>query len=327
MSSGGPLFVTGATGFIGQHLVAELVRNREPVRALVREGHGAAAGAETVRGDLEQIDALAPSLAGCRAVLHTAALLDPIADAAAAQRVNVEGTLALARAAQRAGVGCFVHLSSVAAIGIRDLPQLVGPSTPCRPATGSSYALSKRAAEVALLALERSPMRIVILRPPTVYGVGERRNFLALTRAVASGLFVVPGRGTNRISFCHVRNLTSAMRLVVDEPYAEGLLHVADEPALTLRELTSLLGEALGRPPLPLPFPWPAAWLVALALELGCRPLGLAPPLSRSRLRTLTANFVLDSAALRALGWRPPVAAAAGVAETVEWYRREHLVP
>ena len=326
MRRGDPLFVTGATGFIGQHLVAELVERGERVRALVRGEGPAPGGAEPVRGDLRQVEALAPALAGCRAVIHAAALLDPITDAAAAERVNVQATVALARAAQRAGVGCFVHLSSIAAIGLRDIRGLVGPRTPCRPARESIYGQSKRAAELALLGLEHSGMRLVILRPPTVYGVGEQRNFLALTRAVATGLFVVPGRGDNRISFCHVGNLTSAVRFVAEEPRAEGVLHVADETAPTLREMTSLIGAGLGRRPLPLPFPLPVAWLVALALELGCRPLGRTPPLSRSRLRTLTGRFVLDGSALRALGWRPPVTVAAGVRETVDWYRAERLL-
>lgn len=308
------VFVTGASGFVGQHLVRALSSEGHSVRALVH--HSPVQAEETVRGSLEQ--PLADWLAGCDAVVHAGALLDPIHDEARAERVNHRGTVELAKVASKAGVKVFVFVSSQAALGFHPGAGLVAPDAPARPTT--AYGRSKLEAERALRDL--GALRTVVLRPPTVYGPGERRNFLALTRAIASGVFLLPGRGDNRLSFCAVENLCAAICWALRADSAQGILHVADEPVRPFRETCNLIAEAVGRRLLPIPFPLPLARSVALALELALK----NPPLSRARLTTLTADCALDTSATQSAGFSPRVTMEQGVRRTVSWYREAGLL-
>lgn len=310
--------VTGGAGFVGARLLEALTDAGVPTRALVHER--TAQADEVVRGDLRDASSLERAVRGVEVVTHCAAALDPVPSPEVADAVNHRGTLALARAAADAGVKVFVFLSSQAAIGWSEYAGLVREDAHCAPST--DYGHSKLAAERGLLALE-GPMRVVILRPPTVYGPAERRNFLALCRAVSTGAFVVPGRGDNRMSFCHLDNLVEAVRFVAREPRARGVLHVADPAPVRLGEAARTIAEAAGTSVLPAPFPLPVARTVARALEIAFAPTGARAPLDRARLRTLTSDCALDTRALRELGFFPPVSFADGVRETVARYRAE----
>jgi len=320
------IFVTGATGFVGRHIVDELRRAGLPVRALVRAGRTPPAGTLPVRGDLDDVEAFSEALRGCRALIHAAALLDPVDDPVAGERINRVATRELARAAARQGVRCFVFVSSIAAVGIRHLPGGVRPDTPCRPDPRSVYARTKRAAELDLLSLGEPGLRLAIVRPPTVYGPGEHGNFLALTRAIDSGWFLVPGDGGNRVPFCHARNLAGALRFIVDDERCSGVLHVSDHPPLALREVVASIARHLRRAPPHLPFPLPLARLAAVLCEAAFLPLGRPPPFSRGRLRTLSSDFALDCSALRALGWEPTAELTSALPECIAWYRDQGLL-
>jgi len=313
-------FVTGASGFVGAHLARHLVAEGWDVRAL-RHRSAPPEGVVEVAGDLGDIAAFAEALGGADAVFHCGALLAPVDDEREAERINHRATVILAEAARDARVGSFVFVSSIAAVGFRERAGLLGPDARCTPTT--AYGRSKRAAERDLLRLPAGGMRVVVVRPPTVYGPGDRRNFLALARAVDTGLFPIPGRGDNRMSFCHVDNLVRALAEAPDARDLEGIVHVADPAPVTLRETVRTLADALGRRPLPLPFPMPVARAAATACELLLR--GRAP-LDRDRLRTITADCALDTSHLSERGFVPPVPFARGVADTVGWYRRQGLL-
>lgn len=318
------VLVTGAAGFVGRHVAGALLGRGYLVRALVHHARDVPAGVELVEGDLADAGSLERAVRGVAGVVHSAALLDPISDEAAADRVNHRATLALAQASARAGARAFVHLSTQAAIGFHPGAGLLGPDARCEPTT--IYGRSKLAAERALVGADLGALRVVLLRPPTVYGPGERRNFLALCRAVDSGAFPVPGPGDNRMSFCAVENLAEACVWALETKPARGILHVADEPVLTFRQVVETLAWALGRPLWPLPFPLPLARAVARVAEAAFARSGREAPLSRARLRTLTADSALDTSLTRALGFRPPVRFPDGVSRTVAWYRDAGLL-
>lgn len=196
--------------------------------------------------------------------------------------------------------------------------------SPCAPTT--DYGRSKRDAELGLLDANFETMRLVIIRPPTVYGPEERRNFLALTRAVARRRVFIPGSGRNRMSFCHVENLSQTAIALGMHDAARGLVHVADTPAVTFREAIETIRHALGQrgavPRLPLVVAQGLAWGMATAWG----PTGRTPPLSPRRLRTLTADCALDTKKCLALGIRPRVDFSSGVAQTVAAYRQAGLL-
>ncbi len=311
--------VTGGGGLIGGRLLEALDDAGVPARALAHRRPVRAA--EVIHGDLRDAGALPALCQGIDVVAHCAAALDPVDSEAEAQRINCDATLALARAAKDAGCRAFVFLSSQAALGWRPDAGLVGEDAPATPTT--AYGRSKRAAEEGLLAEPWGSTRVVILRPPTVYGPGERRNFLALCRAIARGGFPILGRGDNRMSFCHLDNLIAAIRFVAEAEPARGILHVADEPPATLAGAARILADAAGARLMPGRVPLSVARGLAGALEAAFTPLGRRPPLDRARLTTLTSDCALDTSRLRALGFRPPVRFEDGAREAVRRYRSE----
>jgi nucleoside-diphosphate-sugar epimerase len=240
-------------------------------------------------------------------------------------RINVLGSKELARAAVARGVGRFVFISSISAIGYPDEEGIIDEGVECEPVT--AYGRSKLAAEAELLRLSRTErLRVAILRPPTVYGHGERRNFLFLTRAVNTGLFLVPGTGDNRISFCNVKNLAQAVLFALENEGVHGLFHLADREVTTFRHVIEVIARVLGARIPPVPFPYPVALSAAVACEVAAGLLGRHPPLSRQRLKTLTRDFAFDGAALRARGFEPKAGFEPGVQATVEWYRSSGLI-
>lgn len=321
------IFVTGATGFIGRHLVPELLEAGHEVVALVRRSGAlpSSPGVVEVRGDLADVEGFADALAGVDAVIHNAALVDPIEDERAADTINHRASLALARVARRHGTRAFVFVSSIAAIGFRPDAGLVDADVLCRPPT--PYGRSKRSAELSLLALDAPDFRVAVARPPTVYGRGDTRgNFLAMARAVRTGLFFIPGDGRNRMSFCHVENLVRALRLLAEHPEARGIFHVADERPVTLREMAEHVAESIGSRLLPLPFPRWLAGTVATAAELVAPRLGMAPPLTRVRLATVVSDFAFDCTPLLRLGYEHPRQWREATRDTLGWYQEAGLL-
>lgn len=253
------ILVTGARGFIGSHLCPAL----------------AAAGYE-----------LRASVEGCDAVVHLANIAHTNASPADLHRVNVEGTIAQAKAAATAGARRFVHLSSIKAAQPHD-----------------AYGRAKSIAEQALLQLEG--LEAVILRPPLVYGPRVKANFLALMRAIDRGWPLPLASIENRRSLVYVGNLVDAILRCLAGPAQRRTYAVSDGAPVSTPELCRAIGRALGRPARLFPFP---GALLRLAP-------GLAP---------LSQSQEADDRAIRAeLGWRPPFSFDEGLRLTAQWYRAQ----
>ncbi|HYR34110.1 MAG TPA: NAD-dependent epimerase/dehydratase family protein [Burkholderiales bacterium] len=211
--------VTGAGGFIGGALVAELRR----------AGH-----------DVQ------PALAGAESVVHLAAIAHRRASREELQDVNVRLAERVAREAAAAGAR-FVFLSSVKVHGEAS----EAPFTERSPiAPGDAYAESKARAEEALHAI--GGLRLAVLRPPLVYGPGVKANFLALMRAIARGWPLPLAAIDNRRSLLYVGNLVDAILRCLG---AEGTYLVSDGAPVSTPQLCRELGQALGRPARLLRFP------------------------------------------------------------------------
>lgn len=299
--------VTGASGFVGTHLVNRLLDEGMAVRALShRAPVSAQEGLEIVRGGLDDDAALAALVDGADAVIHCGGLVAAPSDSAF-HEVNTEGTRRLAEAAAQAGVPRFLLISSMAARH----PEL------------SAYAASKRAAEVALARIEG--LNWDALRPPAVYGPGDRQ-VLIFFRLLRRGIGLLPAGETARVSLIHVEDLVSAATtwLTAAEPSGE-IYELGDgkrEGYAWRTIIDAAARELIVQPRYMTP---PRAMLGAVSHlgRLWGRLSGRAPFLTPGKLREIRhPDWVCRDERFRRLtGWRPRVALGEGLRKTVAWYR------
>jgi nucleoside-diphosphate-sugar epimerase len=299
--------ITGATGFAGRHAVDALLGRGYRLRALVRSPEAARlpAAVETVAGGLADADALKLLLAGADAVVHLAGALAAL-DRQGYFSVNAAGTEALLDAAVAAGTGRVVHVSSLAA---RE-PQL------------SHYAASKRAGEEAVA---QRALNAVILRPPAVYGPGDRGT-LPLIRELTRPIAAIPGRRDARFSLIHARDLARIIAASI-EGTEQGIHEVSDgrPGGYGWVELTAAAGALRGGRvrAMFLPRAIPAA--VATAAEAVARLSGRPGLVNRGKIAELYhPDWVCREGTLRLAD---PTGFEQGLAETVAWYREAGWLP
>ena len=309
--------ITGATGFVGSHLldrlgdheVALLVRGEQAAAALARPRRTIVRGGV---GDERALDALA---AGADVVIHVAGLV-----AARSEReflaVNRDGTAAVARACLRAGVRRLVYVSSIAATGPAEAGRPVHDATRPRPVT--PYGRSKLAGEDAVRA---AGVEHVIVRPPVVYGPRDRQIF-RLFRLARLGVAPLMGDGSQVLSVIHARDLADAIVAASGAP-AGRTYHAAHPEIVSQRALAEAIGRAVGRSPWLVPLPAPvvrASLAVSGALARLARRATVLDPTREQEL--LGPAWTCTSDGLeRETGWQARVPLAQGLTETAAWYR------
>jgi len=293
--------LTGATGFIGRRLLAELPKRGFRMRVLLRRPTEVSLDcASAVIGDLARPQNMAAALADVDAVIHSAGVAHSMSGIPADDYrvLNTEATIALARAAERARVKRFVFLSSIRAqVG----PSAEGVVTESRaPQPTDDYGRSKLAAEQGLAELG---IDWVALRPVLVYGAGVKGNLAALAKLARTPYPLPLGALSGRRSVVSVDNLADAITTVLSAPAPlRRPLIVADTEPLTVGEMVAALRAGLNRRPGLLPVP-------RRALEFALRQAGRAEWIER-----LTGSLIADTAALRELGWAPRIASREGLA-------------
>jgi nucleoside-diphosphate-sugar epimerase len=298
------LALTGATGFVGSAIARRLRSSGWAVRALCRSAAPPALpGVEWVGGSLEDAAALRVLSADADALVHCAGAVRG-ATAADFDRTNLHGTRRLVQAATRSGVSRFLLISSLAA---RE-PHL------------SPYARSKRLGEDALQA-GAGRMAWTILRPPAVYGPGDRET-LPLVRCMRLGFAPVLGGPEARFSLLHVVDLADAVAHLLDAPaWAPGPFEIHDgcPGGYGWADLVQTVGRILGRRVRPLRIP-PVVLRCAGRINLRWSAgRGRMPMLTPGKVRELThPDWVCDDRPLRAAtGWCPQVRLEDGMRRTI----------
>ena len=243
------VLVTGATGFIGQHVVRWLIAENIAVRALIRRDTGASAlherGVEIAHGDLQDPQTLHGIATGMDAVVHTAGLVGSGRGSNQEyMATNVEGTRAILAEAKRADVGRFVHISTVGVYGLGALQRDVQETQPLKPA-GSAYVKSKAISEELVLA---SGLPAVILRPYWVTGGGDRFLIPQVGSLLRANRFTFIGNGQQQWSIGAVENFGDAVAICAVHPKAPGNIYHVNDGVAPLREIVAIIAEALGLP-------------------------------------------------------------------------------
>jgi nucleoside-diphosphate-sugar epimerase len=319
------VLLTGGAGFVGGHLARELVAAGATVRALLRRPEAdaalAALGATPVRGDLGDPDSLRRAVAGADAVFHAAADTNTWTPRNAAQtRTNVDGTTALLAAARAAGVGCFVHTSSVSAYSHLAHGTL-REDTPQRGADSwINYERNKHAAEQRV---RGAGLPFLVFQPSHVLGPGDRHNWSRLVRLVDAGTLpgVPPGAGAfadvREIARAQVRGWQAGLR---DETFLLGGEHA------TFLALITRIGAQLGRPVPRRATPAFALKAYARVVDLASRLTGRMPEITPEAAAFTCHRLAVDSSkAIARLGYRETPLDAL-LADTIGWMRVEGML-
>jgi dihydroflavonol-4-reductase len=324
--------LTGATGFIGSAVARALVSRGERLRVLVRRGSDrrnlAGLAAEIVEGDLRDAASLARAVAGCRYLFHVAAdyriwVPDPEAMIAA----NVDGTVAMMRAAQAAGVERIVYCSSVAALGLTKDGAAADETTPVAEAdVVGVYKRSKYRAEQAVLELVRqSGLPAVIVNPAAPVGPRDIKPTPTGRMILDAAAGRMPAYLDTGLCIVHVDDVAHGHLLALDRG-RPGERYILGGANLMLAEVLALVDEATGKPRRRVRLSEAVVWPLALLNE-GVARLGITPVVTRDHLRMARKKMFFSSAkAERELGFEARPARLA-VADAVAWFRTNGMVP
>jgi UDP-glucose 4-epimerase len=310
------VLVTGASGFVGSELCAELSRAGHVVRATGRDPRRLPAGASerAVIDELGPVTQWEAALDGIDCVVHLAArahvMRDSKSNADLYMRVNAEGTLRLATQSARAGVQRFVFLSSIKVNGDATSTRPFSPLDDPRPL--DAYGESKWEGEKHALRVGRETgMEVVVMRSPLVYGPGVKGNFLALMEWVDKERLLPLGRIANRRSLVNVWNLCDLMLTLLTHPDVSGRVWMASDcedmstPEL-VRRMARLMGKRARLMSVPVPL---LAWAGVVVGR-------------RAQTARLCGSLQVDVTGTREeLGWSPSVPVEEGLRRTVSWYQ------
>ena len=303
--------VTGATGFIGWHLVEGLLRDGMTLRVLSRRNapDGLSERVELISGSLDDRPSLERLVQGVDTVIHCAGLVRG-SDRRAMMRVNAAGTDNLAQiCAKQDRTPRFIFLSSLAARH----PELSG------------YAASKHEAE-RLLARHSAELHWTVVRPPAVYGPGDKET-VKFFRLMQRGILPVPRiAAASRFSLIYVKDLCGAILALLANPGAGGTtLEVGDgcREGYSWQRVAEAGSRHLGRRVTCIPVPKSVMMSVAALAQIAERLTGSPAPVTRGKVRELFHHdwVCRDNTLAGRTGWRPAVGLDEGIGLAVKWYK------
>lgn len=296
------LAITGGTGFLGGHLLRAAAERGHQIRALTRSPQLPRPNVEWVKGTLEHHRTLADLIEGADAVIHVAGVVNAPTLAGFVEG-NVTGTASMLTAAEAAGVKRFIHVSSLSA----------------REPDLSDYGWSKRASEALVV---QSPLDWTIVRPPAIYGSGDREMLELFRIARRKGVIPLPPRG--RLSLIEARDLALLLLDLIDAGEAIEQIYEPDDgvaEGYSHRDFGKLIGAAVGKPAvLALPTPRFVLRLAAFAERLRH---GDRAKLTADRVRYFChPDWVVEKRPPASI-WQPTVKGAEGLKATADWYREQ----
>jgi len=347
-----PVFVTGASGFIGGKLAERLLADGRRVRVLSRRPlpELEARGAEVIPGDLDDVHALRRGCASCESVFHVAGRVGVWGPRAEFFHVNVDGTKNVISACREAGVLRLIYTSSPSVVYSGGDLRNVNESAPLCLQAPCAYPTSKAAAELEVLSANGRNFATIALRPHLVWGPGDKNvvpRVLALARA---GKLKIIGAGENKVDVTHITNVIDAHLLaegallsgsaipfkstanstapedlgrLPQNPGGRAYFITNGEPVLLWQWINNLLME-LNEPPVTKHVSLSTAYFAGGVLEAAWRTLRLKgePPMTRFVAKEMATDHWFDiTAARRDLAYHPLMTVADGVKDLVAHYK------
>ena len=327
------ILVTGATGFIGSHLVEELVKEEKEIRCLVlekdkhmgpeskkREELLRTLGVEIFYGDLLDLDSLNKALDSVSLVFHLAAIARPMNIPKDEYfRVNVVGTQNLLKACSENLVKKIVHVSSMSVFGYSRDHTALREDSPKLPV--STYGESKLEAEIFVTDYcKKKSMELVVVRPPMVYGPRDFQ-FSILFKLISKGFFPLINGGQAKFEFCYVKNLVHGIILANKHGSNQGIYNITDGKTYRIKHAFKKIAEVEGVNLFPYPVPFVIIKIMGAIVELISKILRIHPPFNSGTAEWMSNhNFADISKAKTELGFKRKFSLSESVKETVEYY-------
>jgi len=322
------VLVTGATGFIGSHLVEALVQRGIHVRCLVRNktllGRVKDSPVELVVGNCQDRNSLKHAVLDVDQVFHLAGVTTAVEEKTYFE-VNALGTENLVQACieNNTRLEKFIYLSSQAASGPCPSGGKKKESDPCEPV--SPYGKSKLMGEQ--LALSHShELPLLILRPCSVYGPGDK-SFYALFKCLSKGIQPCFADHDQHVSMCYVQDVVRAILLAAETRTENGeIFFLSDGQDYRMEEIGDIFAQAMGRSTLRLRLPKRVLFGMASIAECFSRISGKPSLMNRGRAEEMIRrNWLCDiTKAKTLLGFEPRIPLARGAEFAVDWYRKEN---
>jgi len=336
-----PVFITGASGFIGGKIAARLLRQGRKVRVLARRPlpQLAQQGAEVILGDLADGAALSRGCAGAGTVFHVAGRVGVWGPAREFFRVNVEGTRAVIAACRASGVPRLVYTSSPSVVYNGGDLGGVDESAPLCTHAPSAYPVSKALAEQLVSQAHSPELATVSLRPHLVWGPGDKNLIPRVLASARAGRLKIIGSGENKVDVTHITNVVAAHLLAeralgvsslldykpnfAENPGGKAYFITNGEPIVLWDWINELL-RGVGEPVITKHVSLSTATFAGGVLETLWRilPLKGEPPMTRFIAKEMATDHWFNiSAARRDLGYNPGVTMADGTAELIALLR------
>jgi nucleoside-diphosphate-sugar epimerase len=321
------VLITGASGLLGHHLITALQERGDRVRALVLPSEDAskleARGVRIYRGDVRQPETLIAPCSDVDTIFHLAGMMGLWLPMSAYYAVNAGGAENMGRAALRAGVRRFVHVSSWTVYGM-NLGRPASEDFPFKPFQ-EPYAVTKTEGDRIIQRLiAREGLPATIVRPGTFFGPGDRIHFGRMADRLRAGQGIVVGNGRNALPFVYVADVARGLILASEKDTAIGQAYnITNDAPLTQEEFLRAIAEEIGAPPPRIHVPYALLYSVAYGAEqvAAVTHAKTQPIVTRLGVKLFGTDNRHSIAKARAqLGFAPRVSLREGIRLSAEWY-------